>query len=184
MKEKESPRAGGDREGGRIPSRLHAVRTEPDAGLELTNCEMMSPAEVARPTDRAPQAPRLLLSLAFPSQFFWGVNRRPGKGTHGAEGGWDQAEEGVSVGGSPLVHISTWGWGANPKPWASDVSRCLASRPPASPWRPCLPSVVCGPAASASRELGASAGLGPQPGPLSLNLHSNQTSALSVHALW
>ena len=26
----------------RIPSRLHAVSAEPDAGLELTNCEIMT----------------------------------------------------------------------------------------------------------------------------------------------
>ena len=30
------------REGGRIPSRLCAVSTEPDAGLELTNCEIVT----------------------------------------------------------------------------------------------------------------------------------------------
>ena len=30
------------REGERIPSRLHTVSTEPDAGLELTNREIMT----------------------------------------------------------------------------------------------------------------------------------------------
>ena len=40
-----SSRAGeGQRERGRqrIPSRLHAVSTEPDMGLGLTNCEMVT----------------------------------------------------------------------------------------------------------------------------------------------
>ena len=30
----------------RIPSRLHAVSTEPDTGLSLTNCEIMPRAEI------------------------------------------------------------------------------------------------------------------------------------------
>ena len=35
---------GADREGERerIPSRLHTVSTEPDMGLELMNCEIMT----------------------------------------------------------------------------------------------------------------------------------------------
>ena len=32
----------GKRERERIPSRLHTVSTEPDAGLEFTNCEIMT----------------------------------------------------------------------------------------------------------------------------------------------
>ena len=31
--------------------RLRAVGTEPDAGLELTDCEIMTSAEARRPTD-------------------------------------------------------------------------------------------------------------------------------------
>ena len=31
-----------ERERERMPSRLHAVSTEPSAGLELTNCEIMT----------------------------------------------------------------------------------------------------------------------------------------------
>ena len=31
-----------EREEERIPSRLHTVRLEPDEGLELTNCEIMT----------------------------------------------------------------------------------------------------------------------------------------------
>ena len=38
-------------------SRLWAVCTEPDAGLELTDREIMTWAEVGRLTDRAAQAP-------------------------------------------------------------------------------------------------------------------------------
>ena len=38
-------------------SRLRAVGTEPDAGLELTNREITTLAEVGRSTDGAPRAP-------------------------------------------------------------------------------------------------------------------------------
>ena len=38
-------------------SRLRAVSTEPDTGLELTSCEIMTWAEVGRSTDWATQAP-------------------------------------------------------------------------------------------------------------------------------
>ena len=31
-----------ERERERIPSRLHAISAEPDAGLRLTNCEIMT----------------------------------------------------------------------------------------------------------------------------------------------
>ena len=39
---------GRDRETGRqrIPSRLHTVSTEPNVGLDLTNCEIMTSAEI------------------------------------------------------------------------------------------------------------------------------------------
>ena len=40
-------------------SRSWAVGTEPDAGLELTSCEIMAWAEVRRSTDSATQAPPL-----------------------------------------------------------------------------------------------------------------------------
>ena len=40
-------------------SRLWAVSTEPDAGLELTNCEIVTWAEVWRPTDWATQVPQV-----------------------------------------------------------------------------------------------------------------------------
>ena len=36
---------GAEREGERIPSRLHTASTEPDVGLEPINCEMMTSAE-------------------------------------------------------------------------------------------------------------------------------------------
>ena len=38
-------------------SRLRAINTEPDAGLEPTNCEIMTRAEVGGLTDTATQAP-------------------------------------------------------------------------------------------------------------------------------
>ena len=53
-------REGAEREGDtecEAGSRLWAVSTEPDAGLELTNCEIMTWAEVGRLTDWATQAP-------------------------------------------------------------------------------------------------------------------------------
>ena len=50
-----------EREGGReseAGSRLRAVSTEPDVGLELTTCEIMTWAEVGHSTDWATQAPK------------------------------------------------------------------------------------------------------------------------------
>ena len=52
---------GAEREGdteSQAGSRLWAVSTEPDAGLELTDREIMTWAEVRRSTDWATQAPR------------------------------------------------------------------------------------------------------------------------------
>ena len=45
-------------------SRLQAVSTEPEAGLELPNCDIMTWAEVGRLTGWATQAPQLWLFLA------------------------------------------------------------------------------------------------------------------------
>ena len=56
-------RGGAEREGdteSEAGSRLRAVSTEPDAGLEVTDCEIMTRAEVGRPTDRATQVPQRL----------------------------------------------------------------------------------------------------------------------------
>ena len=53
-------RGGAEREGdaeSEAGSRLWAVSTEPDAGLELTNREITTWAEVGRLTDWATQAP-------------------------------------------------------------------------------------------------------------------------------
>ena len=44
-------------------SRLWAVSTEPDVGLELTNREIMTWAEVGRLTDWATQAPLYLINF-------------------------------------------------------------------------------------------------------------------------
>ena len=52
----------GQREGdteSETSSRLWAVSTEPDAGLELTDREIMTWAEVGRSTDQATQAPHV-----------------------------------------------------------------------------------------------------------------------------
>ena len=51
---------GSEREGdteSEAGSRLQAVSTEPDAGLELKDCEMTAWAEVGRPAAWATQAP-------------------------------------------------------------------------------------------------------------------------------
>ena len=59
-------RWGAEREGdteSETGSRLWAVSTEPDAGLELTDREIMTWAEVGRLTDQATQAPLQLIIL-------------------------------------------------------------------------------------------------------------------------
>ena len=53
---------GAEREGdteSEAGSRLLAVSTEPDAGLELTDREIVTRAQVGRLTDRAAQAPQV-----------------------------------------------------------------------------------------------------------------------------
>ena len=53
-------RGGAEREGdteSEAGSRLWAISTEPDVGLEVTNCEVMTWAEVGRLTNWATQAP-------------------------------------------------------------------------------------------------------------------------------
>ena len=51
-------------------ARLRAVHTEPDVGLEPTDHEIMTRAEVGRPTDRAAQAPQTpTLNVIAGSQF-------------------------------------------------------------------------------------------------------------------
>ena len=47
---------GGDTES-KAGSRLWAVSTEPDTGLEVKNCEIMTWAEIRRLTDQTTQAP-------------------------------------------------------------------------------------------------------------------------------
>ena len=61
---------GAEREGdteSKAGSRLRAVSTEPDAGLELTACEIMTWAEVGRLTDWATRVP--LKPLIFKNSF-------------------------------------------------------------------------------------------------------------------
>ena len=58
--EREREWAGAEREGdtkSKIGSRLQVVSTEPNAGLELMNCEIMNQAEVRHLTNWATQAP-------------------------------------------------------------------------------------------------------------------------------
>ena len=46
-------------------SRLWAISPEPDAGLELTDHEIVTWAEVGRPTERATQAPQEITKLKW-----------------------------------------------------------------------------------------------------------------------
>ena len=61
-REKQSVSGGGAERGGdtesEAGSRLWAVSTEPDAGLELANCEIVTWAKVGRSTDWATQVPQ------------------------------------------------------------------------------------------------------------------------------
>ena len=55
-------RGGAEREGdseSEVGSRLWAVSTEPDTGLELMDCEIMTWAEVGRSTDWTTQVPQI-----------------------------------------------------------------------------------------------------------------------------
>ena len=59
-RETEGRRGGAEREGDTESERgttLRAVSADPDGGLELTNCENVTWAEVGRLTDCATQAP-------------------------------------------------------------------------------------------------------------------------------
>ena len=49
-----------------VGSRLWAVSTEPDSGLELMNCKLMTRAEARRLTDWATQAPRVFVLFGGP----------------------------------------------------------------------------------------------------------------------
>ena len=69
----------GQREGdteSEIGSRLWAFSTEPDTGLELTDWEMMTWAEVGRLTDWATQAP---LNVYSGYTLAWGIMAHNGK---------------------------------------------------------------------------------------------------------
>ena len=68
-RQRESTRQGGaEREGdteSEAGSRLWVVSTEPDVGLELTDCEIMTWAEGRRPTNCATQAPHVVFYKYF-----------------------------------------------------------------------------------------------------------------------
>ena len=63
---------GAEREGdteSEAGSRLRAISPEPDAGLELTDLEMVTWAEVGRLTDWATQAPLIFLLITELPEF-------------------------------------------------------------------------------------------------------------------
>ena len=77
-------RGGAEREGdteSKAGSRLWAVSTEPDAGLEPTDCEIMTWAKVGCSTDWATQAPPLKCFLKFFFKFiyFWETEYKWGR---------------------------------------------------------------------------------------------------------
>ena len=97
-------REGEEREGDtecEAGSRLWAVSTEPDAGFELTNCEIVTWAEVGRLTDWATQAPQ-----------FWFIFERESMSQGGAE--WEGDTESEADSGSDLSAQSPT-WGSNPQ---------------------------------------------------------------------
>ena len=63
-------RGGGQRERGGhgVPSGLHTVSTEPSAGLELTNCDVMTGAQVGR-VPGTPKSERLHLPIALANKY-------------------------------------------------------------------------------------------------------------------
>ena len=75
--ERERQNTSGDRERdgdteSEAGSRLRAVSTEPDAGLELTDREIMTWAEAGRLTDGATQAPLMVLFTGLRCDYTWG----------------------------------------------------------------------------------------------------------------
>ena len=78
-RERVRERAGGEAGGGQrfresqTGSKLWAVSTEPDVGLELTNCKIMTWAEVGHLTDWATQASlkHAFITLAFSVTVWW-----------------------------------------------------------------------------------------------------------------
>ena len=67
---------GAEREGdaeSEAGSRLWAISTEPDAGLKLTNCEIMTPAKVGHSTDWATQVPLL---VCFLKRYLYSFNNK------------------------------------------------------------------------------------------------------------
>ena len=68
-------RGGAEKEGDtelEAGSRLWTVSTEPDAGLELMNCEIMTWAEVGRLTNWAAQVPRAAFCLGLVILYYLG----------------------------------------------------------------------------------------------------------------
>ena len=67
-------------------SRLRAVSTEPDAGLELPNCVIMTGAAVGRLTDRATQAlwTGVLLTQGDLVMMMFSFHLHPERGPRGA----------------------------------------------------------------------------------------------------
>lgn len=130
-------------------------------------------------------------SSFLPFFYVSGVNGSPGNWSSREQRlGWDQAKEGVSVGGPPappttLVTIPTWGWRAcKPKFLGFRCQLCPASLPHTGHWRPCCSFVLCRDLQHQHHgNLLEMQSLGPYPDPLNLNLHFNETSGLSMHTL-
>ena len=101
-------RGGAEREGDTEPemgSRLWAVSTEPDPGLQPTNHEIMTWAEVGRLTDWATQAPLFyFLIKILKNVYFW---KRERERQSLSRGGAEREGDTESEAGSRLWAVST-----------------------------------------------------------------------------
>ena len=126
-------RGGAEREGdteSEASSRLWAVSTEPDAGLELTDCKIMTWAEVGCLTDWATQAP---LNYFFKHLFIFETERDrawAGEGQRERE-----TQNSKQTPGSELSAQSPM-WGSNPRTarsWPEPKSAAQPTEPPRHP---------------------------------------------------
>ena len=73
-------RGGAEREGdteSEAGSRLCTVSTEPNAGLDLTDCEIMTWAEAGHSTDWATQAPQMTQMFNCPNYVILTISMDP-----------------------------------------------------------------------------------------------------------
>ena len=101
-------------------TRLRAVSTEPDMGLELMNHEIMTWAKVGCLTDWAIQAPLIIIILKFFLMFiyFWDRERQSASG-RGAERGRHRIPSRLQA---PSCQHRAWCRAWTHEPWDHDLS--------------------------------------------------------------